>query len=65
LSVPLIKAVATVLAWALWHHLLAGIRYLFTDIALGLELAVARRTAWIVNALSVMGLLGLIGMWWL
>lgn len=65
LSVPLIKIVATLLAWALWHHLLAGIRYLCTDIALGLDLAVARRTAWIVNALSVLGLLGLIGMWWL
>ena len=65
LSVPLIKIIATVLAWALWHHLLAGIRYLLTDIALGLELNVARRSAWIVNILSLVGLLGLIGVLWL
>lgn len=64
LALPLIKAIATVLAWSLWHHLLAGIRYLFNDVALGLELEIARRTAWIVNVLSVGGLLGLMGVLW-
>ncbi len=64
-ALPWVKLIATLLAWALWHHLLAGIRYLFTDVALGLELVIARRTAWIVNALSIVGLVGLIGVLWL
>lgn len=35
--------------WALTHHLLAGVRHLFSDIDVGSRLPVARRSAWIVN----------------
>lgn len=42
--------VATVaLAWALAHHLLAGIRHLLSDIDVGSGLSSSRRSAWFVN----------------
>lgn len=34
--------------WALLHHLLAGIRYLFIDADLGVQAPHYRRTAWLV-----------------
>jgi succinate dehydrogenase / fumarate reductase, cytochrome b subunit len=37
------------LAWSLFHHLLAGIRHLLLDIHIGVEKPQARRSAWIVN----------------
>ena len=43
------RIAAVVLAWALAHHLLAGIRHLLSDIDLGSQLSAARRSAWIVN----------------
>lgn len=64
-TAPLVKVVATLMAWALLHHLLAGIRYLLTDIAVGLNLQAARTTAWTVNILSVTSLVILIAVWWL
>jgi succinate dehydrogenase / fumarate reductase cytochrome b subunit len=36
------------MGWGLLHHLLAGIRYLFLDIDLGVEKATARASAWAV-----------------
>ena len=48
-----VKAVLSALAWALLHHLLAGIRYLLLDIDLGVDRASARRSAWIVFAVSL------------
>jgi succinate dehydrogenase / fumarate reductase, cytochrome b subunit len=36
------------LAWALLHHLFAGIRYLALDLGLGLEREAARRSAQVV-----------------
>jgi succinate dehydrogenase / fumarate reductase cytochrome b subunit len=41
--------VAFLLAWALAHHLLAGVRHLLTDISVGSTLSRARRSAWAVN----------------
>jgi succinate dehydrogenase / fumarate reductase cytochrome b subunit len=42
--------VATIaFAWALAHHLLAGLRHLLSDIDIGSQLPAARRSAWIVN----------------
>jgi succinate dehydrogenase / fumarate reductase cytochrome b subunit len=38
--------------WALMHHFLAGIRYLFLDIDLGIERPLYRHTAWAVLLLS-------------
>ncbi len=47
------RLVLAVLAWALLHHLAAGIRYLLLDLDLGVDRAPARRSAWIVFAVSV------------
>ena len=44
-----IKVLLSVLAWAAAHHLLAGIRFLLTDIGIGIELYIARALAWFVN----------------
>ena len=44
------RIAAVMLAWALAHHLLAGIRHLLSDIDVGSQLSGARRSAWIVNA---------------
>jgi len=57
------KGMLIVLAWALAHHLLAGIRHLLSDVDIGSQLPAARRSAWVVNvggvavALFVAGLL--------
>jgi succinate dehydrogenase / fumarate reductase, cytochrome b subunit len=47
------KAALALLAWALLHHLAAGIRYLLLDLDLGMDRAAARRSAWIVLVVSV------------
>ena len=47
------KLVVTVLAWAIGHHLLAGIRFLLTDLDVGTSLAASRRFAWSVNIAGV------------
>jgi succinate dehydrogenase / fumarate reductase cytochrome b subunit len=38
-----------VLVWALSHHVLAGVRHLFSDFDIGSPLRSARRSAWLVN----------------
>ncbi len=48
-----VKTGLVLLAWALLHHLAAGIRYLLIDLDWGLEREVARRSAWIVLAVSL------------
>lgn len=40
-------------SWALFYHMLNGIRHLFWDVGMGFELETARRTAWFVWAGSV------------
>lgn len=40
-------------AWALWYHTLAGIRHLFYDAGIGLEIAEARQSSWVVIVGSV------------
>jgi succinate dehydrogenase / fumarate reductase cytochrome b subunit len=47
------QGAAILLAWALGHHSLAGIRHLLGDIDVGSQLANARRSAWIVNACGI------------
>lgn len=44
-----VRGLVIVLAWALAHHSLAGIRHLLSDIDIGSQLPAARRSAWIVN----------------
>ena len=48
LSSPLALVVAGVLAWALVHHVLAGVRHLLMDVGVGSELMRARATARLV-----------------
>jgi succinate dehydrogenase / fumarate reductase cytochrome b subunit len=50
-SLP-VRCLAIVFAWALGHHLLAGVRHLLSDIDIGSSLPEARRSAWIVNCTS-------------
>ena len=49
LAHPVVKLVALVLVWAIAHHFLAGIRFLFSDLHVGVALAPARASAWVVN----------------
>jgi succinate dehydrogenase / fumarate reductase cytochrome b subunit len=47
------RLVLSLLAWALLHHLAAGVRFLLLDLDLGLDRVPARRSAWIVLAVSM------------
>lgn len=51
------KFILTVLAWAIGHHILAGIRFLLTDIDVGTSLTVSRRFAWVINIAGLVILL--------
>jgi len=48
------------LAWALLHHLLAGLRYLVLDLDVGAEKAIERASAWVVLAGAPVAALGLL-----
>lgn len=41
------------LGWALLHHLCAGVRFLLLDVHVGTERLAARRSSWIVLAVSL------------
>jgi succinate dehydrogenase / fumarate reductase cytochrome b subunit len=45
LAHPVARLVALVLAWAYFHHFIAGIRHLLMDLHIGMELRSARQTA--------------------
>lgn len=49
LTSPGLKLLAVLLGWALTHHILAGIRFMLLDFDLGIDRAVARKTAWLVH----------------
>lgn len=49
------------LLWALMHHLLAGVRYLFIDADLGVEAPRYRQTAWLVLLVAPLLALLLLG----
>ncbi len=53
----LVKLFALLIAWSVAHHLFAGIRFLLLDIDIGIDLETARKSAMIVNALGVVGVL--------
>ncbi|MBS0327316.1 MAG: succinate dehydrogenase, cytochrome b556 subunit [Proteobacteria bacterium] len=46
------KTAVVVLAWALAHHALAGIRHVLKDVDVGASLGTARRSAWLVLAVG-------------
>jgi succinate dehydrogenase / fumarate reductase cytochrome b subunit len=43
------RIAAVALAWALAHHMLAGVRHLLSDVDVGSGLSASRRSAWCVN----------------
>jgi succinate dehydrogenase / fumarate reductase cytochrome b subunit len=47
-SLP-VQMLLILLAWSVFHHLLAGIRHLLLDIHVGVDRPQARRSAWLVN----------------
>jgi succinate dehydrogenase / fumarate reductase cytochrome b subunit len=56
-----VKPLFTLIAWSLFHHLLAGIRFLLIDIGIGVMLARARLSAWLVNITGVLAALLFLG----
>jgi succinate dehydrogenase cytochrome b subunit len=60
LQMPLAKLGLLVFVWAYCHHFLAGIRYLFLDLNVGIDLQKARATSWvvIVGALLLTAVIG-------
>jgi succinate dehydrogenase / fumarate reductase cytochrome b subunit len=53
LSHPLAKLVLVGIGWAFLHHFCAGIRYLLIDMHVGVDLASARASSWVVLAVSI------------
>jgi succinate dehydrogenase / fumarate reductase, cytochrome b subunit len=54
LALPLVKLGILAFIWAYCHHFCAGIRYLFIDLDVGVDLRAARVTSWIVLAVSLL-----------
>jgi len=48
LGTPFIKLFLLILAWSVYHHLFAGVRYLLIDMDVGVEKPTALATAMIV-----------------
>ncbi len=58
-----VQVLLFLLLWALAHHLLAGIRYLFIDLDLGVQAPGYHRSAWLVLlAAPVVAALVLVGL---
>ena len=53
LAHPVAKLTLLVLAWAYFHHFLAGIRHLVMDLHIGMDLPAARRSGAFVLVLAV------------
>lgn len=55
-----IKIILAILLWSLFHHLLAGLRFLLLDIELGIQRQQARNTAWLVNIIAAIAAISII-----
>ncbi len=56
-----VKLALVILSWALAHHFAAGIRFLFLDMDIGIDLASARcSSAWVLAGGALGALLGLV-----
>ena len=53
LDLPAAKLGLVLFLWAACHHFCAGIRYLFLDADVGVDLAAARKSSWAVLAVSI------------
>lgn len=54
LSMPLVRLVVVMIAWAFAHHFLAGIRFIFIDLDIGVANNTASQTAWWVHTGAVL-----------
>ena len=59
-SIPA-RLAAIILVWALAHHFFAGIRFLLLDMDQGVDVAEARKTAWMVHAAAIAATLMVLG----
>ena len=48
LQLPLVKLVMLLLAWSIYHHLFAGIRFILIDLDVGVDKPVARASGMVV-----------------
>jgi len=60
LSLPIFKLFYMVLLLAFSYHLVAGLRHLVWDTGRGLERNQSKRSAWIVGAVSVLLMIGVL-----
>ena len=51
---PVLQIILLMSAWALVHHFLAGIRYLFLDFDIGVDKASSTLTAWLVIVVELL-----------
>jgi len=58
LATPLAKLFLIVLAWAYFHHFIAGIRHLLMDLHWGMDLKSARQSSAVTLVLAVLLTLG-------
>ena len=58
-----VKLALIILLWSFIHHLFAGIRFLLIDQNIGVSLAVARMSAWIVIVAALVVVLVISGGW--
>lgn len=63
LSSPWVKLALVPLIWAFSHHLFAGFRFLLIDQNVGISLAAARRSAWIVVFAAIIVTIIIAGGW--
>ena len=64
LSHPFAKLVLIVLAWAYFHHLIAGIRHLLMDLHIGMDLKSARQKSAVTLVLAVILTLAVVVKLW-
>lgn len=57
LAHPVLQLLSLLLMWSLLHHLFAGIRFLLTDLDIGLSKTQAVRSAWTVFILELVVLI--------
>ncbi|MFP3873238.1 MAG: succinate dehydrogenase, cytochrome b556 subunit [Thiohalophilus sp.] len=49
-----VRLLSLLVLWALFSHLFSGVRFLLLDLDIGMRLAAARASAWLVLALAVL-----------
>jgi succinate dehydrogenase / fumarate reductase cytochrome b subunit len=54
-----VRTILAILLWSLFHHLLAGLRFLLLDVDMGIQRQQARNSAWLVNILAVIAAISL------